>query len=476
MKQFTRTRWSRITQTVCAAALLAFTCMALPPADAGAALQGSAGNTIIRNQVTVNYQNSLSVAQTAVLSNVVEVTVTTVIAAPKIGVVTPSPGATGALAATQIYNVEIITNSSGPGAVTLSAADGSPVNMSVSGTVPAIGAGNPVFLGTSTIDPTEAKINVAQNVAILGSITLNIPNDGGVPTDLAVSGGPGGAGVRASMNALAVNDTVYLYDGTNYFGKFLVTAVNAPAVGAGATAANGSITLQNTSGGVVAFTPQYDWMIVEAKTLNVTVTQGAMTGANTTGSWVTTFTGTTSAGTGTNTVTTNASIGVISVFKYVRNVTVPVVGVTAVTPAINGGGVTFYRTGVSGKPTDVLEYLYVINNAGSALVKAVVATDAVPVYTKLRNSSAAYGVDNTGGASGTFAVAYRTGNATDQSLRLDNSSGNNTIAWGKSSGTTAGSTMTFYLGNNSTNGGIPASGGELVVAETAYVVYRVTID
>lgn len=474
MKLRTNSKWSRVLQTLSAAAVLAATCMLLQPADAGAALV-SAGNTIIRNQVTVNYQNSLGVAQTASLSNVVDITVTTVIAAPKIGVINPNPGATGALGATQAYSVEIITNSTGPGSVTLSAADGGAINMSVSATTPSIPT-TTVFLGSTTIDPSEAKIGAAQNVASLGTITLNIPNDGGVPTDLAASGGPGGAGARVNMNALAVNDTVYIYDGTNYFGKFLVTAVVAPAVGAGTTAANGSITLQNTSGAAVAFTPQYDWMIVEAKTLNVTVTQGAMSGANTSGSWVTTFTGTTGAGTGTATVTTNATIGKITVTKYVRNVTVPIAGASAITPPINGGGVTFYQTGVSGKPSDVMEYLYLINNSGAALVKAVVATDAVPVYTKLVSSSGAYGANNTGGATGTFAVAYRTGNATDQSLKVDNSSGNNTIAWGKSSGTTAGSTMTFYLGNNSNNGGLPTSGGEIASAETAYVVYRVTID
>lgn len=442
-------------------------------APANAVVQGSAGNTIIRNKVTVNYNDAGGVAQTAVTATV-DITVTTVNAAPTIKSVTPSPGTTGATGATQVYAVEIVTNSNGPGTVTLTATDGSAVNIALSGTTPSVQAPGSVFLGSSIIDPNNAGfLGVAQNVAAAGTITFNIPNDGGVPTDSATSGGAPG---DSSVNALSAGNTVYIYDGTTYFGKFAVTAVTDNAVGAGNTAAFSTITLQNSTAGAIAFTPAYGWMIVESKSLNVTVTQGVVTVPSNPASWVTTFTGSMGGLNGTSTVTTNATSGLLTVAKYVRNATAPVVPAgppPSVTPPINGGGVTFYQSGVSGKPGDTMEYLYVITNTGLGTVKAVVATDPVPTYTTLRSSTISYATDNNlGGATGFFARAYRTGNATDQSLKADDSLGDNTIAWGKSSGLTAGSTMTYYLGNNSTN----AAGGDLTAAEIAYVVYRLKID
>ena len=330
--------------------LLALSLMALP---AAAALQGSAGNTIIRNTVSVSYNDAGGAAQTPVTARV-DITVTTVSVAPTIKSISPNPGSTGATGATQTYAVEIVTNSNGPGTISLTAADGTPINLTVSGTGPAVQAPGSVFLGSSIIDPSDAKLSTLQSVAAGGTITFSIPNDGGIPTDTATTGGASG---NNSVNALSVGDTVYIYDGTAYIGKFSVTAVTDNAAGAGSTAASSSITLQNTSGAPVSFTPAFGWMIVEARSLNVTVTQGAVAIATNPASWVTTFTGSMGGLNGTGSVTTNAASGLLTVSKYVRNHTTPVVGATPVTPPINGGGVTFYQTGVSGKPGDTLEYL-----------------------------------------------------------------------------------------------------------------------
>lgn len=440
-------------------------------APANAAVQGSAGNTIIRNTVSVSYSDAGGTAQTAVTAKV-DITVTTVNAAPTIKAVTPSPGSTGATGATQVYAVEIVTNSNGPGSISLTASDGSATNITLSATTPAVAAPGSVFLGSSIIDPNNAGfLGVAQNVAVGGTITFNIPNDGGVPTDSATTGGATGNGI---VNALTTGDTVYLYDGTNYYGKFSVTTVTDNAVGTGGSAAFSTITLQNPASATlpVAFTPAYGWMIVEAKTLNVTVTQGVITTPTNPATWTTTFTGTMGGQTGTGNVITNATSGLLSVAKYVRNVSTAVVGGTPIAPPINGGGATFYQTGVSGKPGDIMEYLYVITNSGTGNVKAVVATDAVPTYTTLRSSSAAYGTDATGGATGTIAIARRTGNSTDQAIKADNSAGNIATAFGKSTGTTAGSIMTYYLGNGCST----TAGGDLTAGEIAYVVYRLKID
>jgi uncharacterized repeat protein (TIGR01451 family) len=361
----------------------------------------------------------------------------------------------------------IRTNSNGPGAVTFGTADGSLTNISA-GTVPTVPGS--IFLGSTVIDPSDAKINNSQTVANLASITFAVPNDGGVPTDAAVSGGATGDGV---INALKSGDTVYIYSGTTYYGPFTVTAVTDPAVGVGTTAAPGSVTLQNTSGGSLTFTPQYGWEILEAKSVTVTVTEGTVTDPTAAASWITTVTATMGGLNGTNTVTTNALAGKLAVQKYVRNVTAAVVGggLTLVNPPINNT-VTYYQTGVSGKPGDILEYAVKITDTGTGNAAAVIATDPIPTYSTLVSSSGAYGANNTGGATGTFAQVYSSRTGTTGSLKMDNSGGLANVGYGKAAGQTAGSTMTFYLGLGSTT----SAGGTVNSAEIDYVIYQTKID
>lgn len=425
----------------------------------------SAGNTVIRNRASVTFSDAAGNNPSTVNSNMVEVTVTTVNVAPVIGAITPSPGTTGATGATQVYSVEVISNSNGPGAITLSAADGTPNNISVSATTPSFVPAS-VFLGSTIIDPSDAKNGVPQpQIANNGTIIFAIPNDGGVPTDVATTGGATG---NAIVNALAVNDTVYIYDGTTRYGKFTVTAVTDNATGTGTTATPSSITLQNTSGVTVfsgGFTPQYGWMIVEAKNVAMTVTQGTVTVPSNPASWVTTITGSMGGQTSTNTVTTNAGVASLTVNKYVRNVTVPVAGSNAVSPPISTGA-TYYQSGVSGKPGDVMEYLFVINNGGAANATKVQATDNVPTYTKLQTPYT--------GTS--FALVKRGGSATEVTLKpaMENPCTTTTVACANTAGaaTTAGTLMTFYLGNGSAHN----LGGTIANSETAYVIYQVKID
>lgn len=459
--------------------------MAMPAFALG--LQGNAGNTIIRNTATVSYSDAGGTAQTPVNSNQVQVTVTTVNVAPIIKSVSPASSTTTGTGSTATYTVELVTNSNGPGTVTLAAANGTQTNTSPG--APTVSGGGTVFLGASIIDPSDTNSGL-KNLASGGTITFNIPNDGGVPTDATV--GPAGGTGNNSVNALTsgVGDKVYLYDGTNYYGLFSVTTVTDNTPGPGNTASVSTILL--TADSPVSFTlpalgASNRWMIVERKTLTVTVTQGGISGASP--HWLTDLTPSFSNGTGTvsgitTSVDTTATIATLSANKFVRNVTAAVTGggATTTSPIAATGGATFYQSGVSGKPTDVMEYLFVITNSGTATATKVVATDNVPTYTTLKSSSAAYGADNLGAATGTFAIARRTGNATDQTLKVNKFSGNNATAWGVSAGTTANSLMTFCLGNNSASAaqvGPPAaacSGGELAVGEIAYVIYQVIIN
>jgi len=194
-------------------------------------------------------------------------------------------------------------------------------------------------------------------------------------------------------------------------------------------------------------------------------------------SWITTVTATMGTSTTAN-VTTNAISGALTVTKYVRNVTLASVGATPITAPAAIGGATYYQTGVSGKPTDVLEYLLVIANTGRGSATVVVATDPVPIYTTLLSSSTTYGANNLGGAAtGLFAQALR--GAVLQPFHIDNSTGINTVGWGKSAGIVGSSTMTFNIGAGSTaavGGGGTVAGSVPGPAETDYITYQVTIN
>lgn len=348
--------------TILAAVLAIATIGVTPSADA--ALQGSAGNTIIRNKVTVAYKNADNVDQTPQTASI-DVTVNTVAVAPTVVAFSPSPGATDGTGDTQAYSVTIRTNSNGPGTITLSATDGSATNITLSGTLPTITAS--LFLGSTIIDPSDAKIGVAQNVANGGSITFAAPNDGGVSLDTAATGGATGDAV---LNGLKSGDTVYLTDGTNFYGPFTVGTVVDPAVGTGTTAAPGSIPLTNTSGGALAFTPGAGWMIVEAKPATLTVTQGVIGNTALAASWVTTVTGDMGGNTSTGTVTTNASVATLSVTKEVST---------------NG---TAWAATANAAPTATLYYRITVTNNGLGAANNVVITDPTPTYTTYVSGSA----------------------------------------------------------------------------------------
>jgi hypothetical protein len=436
------------------AAIATVACGAIFSATAHAALQGSAGNTQIWNKVTVSFSNSASVAQLPVSSNTAIVTVNTVNVAPTVKAFLPTAGNTDGTGATQVYSVSIMTNSNGPGTVTLAAGDGTFTNLAA-GTAPAITAS--VTLGATVFDPTATQlVGPATTVASGASITVAVPNDGGVSD--------------GTINGLTAGEFVYISNGTGTtYGPFTVGTVTDPAVGSGVTATPGSIVLTNSTGASIGpFTPAVGWQIVEVRTATLTVTQGAVTVPASPASWITTVTATMGATNGTATVTTTAHSSALTVSKYVRNATVGVVGTTSITAPAGIGGATYYQTAVSGKPGDTLEYLLVITNSGTGTATSVIATDPVPTYTTIRTAATYGGATSTNLSTDIFAEAW---NGTLQTF-IPNGSGIATVGYGKSTALVAGSTMTFYLGSGST----VSTGGTINSAGITYVIYQVIIN
>jgi uncharacterized repeat protein (TIGR01451 family) len=453
-----------------AATALAALWSAAVPLNSEGAVGNTSGNAIVRNTITVSYNDAMG-KNGATATATVDITVTTVSATPS-QLNTITAGTTDGSTATQLYNLRIRTNSNGPRAVALTAADTTGTNISPLGAA-AVVSPSSVFLGATIIDPTDANGTIA-NWGVGGSITFKVPNDGGLPTDLAETGGSNGDGV---VNGLKSGDIAYLYaGGSNYYGPFSVGTVTEVAAGAGATAAADSIQLVNNLGApaYTSLATAPGWQILEAKDVTVTVSQGTVTDPTAPGgaSWNTTFSATMTGATAySQTLTTNAEMGKIAISKYARNASAAVAGSTPyASVTINGAtystanGNAFYASGVSGKPGDTLEYLAVVSNVGSGKSTAVLASDLIPTYSTLVTGSA-YG----SGSGNIFAHAKLGGNEIDMATT---GTGVNTVGFGGSTGTSAGSTMTFDLGTGSAWG----TGGNLASGQTAYIIYQVKIN
>jgi uncharacterized repeat protein (TIGR01451 family) len=348
----------------------AFVLLSLPILVLPLAVQAAnAGNTVVRNYVSVAYKDAANndLSSTAY----VDITVNTVASAPVVMTFTPDPGSTDGTGATQQYTVRIRTSSNGPGSISASGADGTPTNISVSATTPSI-PGSPIFLGATLLDPTDAHIGSLQSVSNSSGITFVVPNDGGIPSDTATSGGNTSDG---AVNGLKSGDTVYLYSGTTPYGPFTVGTVTENAVGTGSTAATDSIELTNTSGGTLSFTPSAGWQILESKTVTMTVTQGVVTNPAQAASWVTTVTAAMSGNNGTNSVTTNAHVSSLSVTKEFSS---------------TGASGTFTTTSAGFAPGATVTYRITVTNSGTGSASNVTLTDAQPKYTTYTASSAKF--------------------------------------------------------------------------------------
>ena len=427
MKKSTRNKSSALIRGVFAVITLAVFWIMMASFGAEAATQGSAGNTIIKNTVTVAYKDNNGFAQTPVTA-FVNITVNTVAVAPTVLSFTPSPGSTDGTGNTQPYIVWIRTNSNGPGAITFNAADGSFINIAA-GTAPTVPGA--IFLGSTIIDPSDAKIGTSPVIPNGNTITFAVPNDGGVTTDTPVTPGAFNDGI---INALKSGDIVYIYSGTTYYGPFTVGIVTDPIVGGGATAAPGSVPLTNSSGSSITLPSiAYGWEILEAKSVTVTVTQGVITNPTLAASWVTTVTATMGGLNGTNTVTTNAHGGLLTVVKEV-----------------SADGNTWVSSGLSAAPAASLFYRITVTNAGLGSATNVFLTDPQPVYTTYTLGSAKRAT----GAATTYALAPTT--LTDLNPADD----------GYDFGVTYAGTATYSIGTIATGG----------VSTQVQLFFKVTIN
>lgn len=395
---------------------------------AGAALVPSlafatAANTTITNTVTVNYTDAASNAQPAETASVA-ISVNLVASAPLLtspADVDPTTEDTGV---NLVYTITSTAN--GPDTYNFSSAD-TRTNMDADAdatfTTPSI------LLGATTV---AAGITAADTV-------ITVPFDGTAD------------GV---VNGLAAGDTIVI-DPT---GTAEVATIDSIDESTGA--ASNTVTITLTAGTTNGFT--YGTLIGEQATQTVTVTTDTITtGTFGTHSVVTTATSVTAP----NPATAQATATVITVrrpvldvTKYVRNVTT--VAFNPLVADIIVDGVDYYASGVSGNPTDTMQYLIVIDNsaAGAGTANNIVVSDPIPQFTTFVASSIE--LDD---GSGTFAAQDETADDGD-AAELD---------------TTGNGTVYVYAGAGGVDtaaGAGNGAGGTLLASEISYVIFQVTID
>ena len=390
----------------------------------GIAQANSAAGSTITNSVTVDYDDAGGTPQTQVTASV-DVTVSLV-----------GGVAWGAAPADQ---------GTGSGAALPSA---------YSITLQNTGNGSDTF--TITDNTTESSVNLTA-----GSFTTTPDEDGGTAgVQITLFGTvSSGAGVFAAgvttipAGNLTVADLVVGTTQVDIGGTLFTVA-------AGSTATQLVVT-GNASGLVGGAGVQ----IGEVATLTYNGTAGTLSGGTTsaTHDHNLTATGLAQDGNAAATATsatwqTTVSAGVLSVAKYVRNVSnangnTGGVGGTAV----NGGADTFYTGGVTGNPGDTLEYAVVITNSGAGNATDVVFVDTLSGFTTYTTSTVQVDTDG----DNTYDVTLP-GSETE----ADNEGGIVTVS---------GSVITVYAGTTTGNE-TTDTGGVIAGSGTSVVLYRVTID
>jgi hypothetical protein len=297
-----------------------------------------------------------------------------------------------------------------------------------------------IMSSTNTTSPTTtvttvSPLSLGATVTLAGSTAtvLNVPSDGA--SNASINGIVGGSVATVVIGANPPATVLSIVDNASGISTITLTAAlpgGAPAAGV---------------------------LVAEQKTVSVNVTAGTITTAGTsiTVDKNLTATSTTSgAATATSgTVTDTFTSGLASLSKYVRNVTVAVVGAGPQIITINGASNTYYTSGVTAQPNQILEYVLVATNSGSGPASACSITDVLPTtYVAFLNG--VYG----GAAQD---VAYVNAAAVETHL---------TSAADADAATLVGSNLTVNVGTGATN----LVGGTIAAGATVRAAYQVRVN
>jgi uncharacterized repeat protein (TIGR01451 family) len=406
--------WQKVTGVATGIFLLAI----LLPSTASAT---TAANAVIRNTATVNYDDAASNPQAAITATV-DVTVNLVAAAPTLS--SPADASTPSGVSLD-YTYTITNNSNGLDTYNLTAptsAVGADITV---GPVVFRNAGD-----TTNITSIDLGATSAAATAAIGANTITVPNDGAAD---------------ASLNGIVAGDTIVI--GGNPYVVQSITDGGGPGSGGSNT---DTITLTTNLTTAVAVGDQ----IGERASFIMRTTPTTTVSGET---FVITTTASDGVNSGTDPVTTTVTLISLTVVKYVANISTPVVGggsTVTLNSGLGAGSITYYTTGVTGSPGDVLEYVISVSNAaGSGNATNVVISDPVPSFTAL---------------TGNIALDPGTGTFSNVATTADNGD------FAESDG----ATVYIYAGSGGTDAAAgvgSGTGGSLNASATTYGAFRVTI-
>ncbi len=385
-------------------------------------LASTAANTTITNTVTVNFEDAANVAQTPVQGSV-DLTVNLVPSAPVLSSPADIDPTTENTANNLVYTITGTAN--GPDTYNFSSSD-TPSNMDANATFTTPSA----TLGGSTL-AADAGI---------GDGFIVVPYDGDDSDD--------------EVNGFVAGDTIVINN----------VAYTVGAIDESATLSNNTVQIPLTTN--ITTADVIGSIVGERTTVTVVATTDDITtGAS--GTHTVSTTATSAADAGTSTTQTTPTVitvrqPVLTVTKYVRNFSNPVVGGGA---SVTIGADTWYTTGVNGRPTDIMEYLIVVDNtgAGGGVANDIVISDPIPQFTTFSAGTILLDADGTAVNLGAFVTQNET--ADDGDAAEFDATGNGTVYIYGGVG-----------GDDTTAGAGNGDGGSLNNGQISRAVFRVTID
>ena len=393
------------------------------------AMATTGANHIIRNTVTVSYDDTFGTNQTPVTASV-DVTVNLVEAQTVLN--TPGDQSTDP-ATTVTYTYTATAAANGLDSYNLSTA--MTESAGISGSTATIrNAGDTATIASVSLGGTS--VAASGTIAAAGTTAISVPADSA--NDGAVNG-------IAAGETFVVNGAVFTVASVDDVNGGTANATSTITVNGNGTAT--AIAIGDQIGEQLTFLVKVDPGTVIATTnQTITVDLGAQDS------------GATLAAVPDQTVTT-VTVASLTVVKYVANITNPVAGVGSTVALDTGGGagsITYYTSGVTGDPGDTLEYVIEVSNAaGASTASNVVLSDPVPAFTTYTG-----GTMRLDPGTGTFAGALDGDSDTD-------------------AGEADGTTVYLYAGSGGTDNGAGFGngvGGSLAAGATTYGSFRVTID
>ncbi len=416
----------------------------------------TAANHIVRNTVTVNYEDLGGASFTDTKS--VDITIDLLEAAPDAVLSVTQVDSFNPVSPGQIVSVvyTVTSNANGEDEYTLT-----------SGGL-TLGAGVLATAGSDVVFVLGAT-SVAQEVTAFqtSDVTADSGTDISVPADSVNADG--------ILNGITVGEMIVL---DMSVGGDNVCTVNKIEDGVASAEANGVVTIEVDNCSQASGTLSVGDQIGERQevTLGITITAGSGSGTVTVDMNVD-YTGGNTPAAVNNTVITVVEAS-LSIYKFVRNMTSGTSGnagansCTTAFSCLQLSGITYYSSGVTALPGEELEYIVLLyNNAGK--VQNAIVTDPFVTFTTYKETSIQVIPETTANDNGGACSAGATGTCV-VSGGLSSNNADDLLTSALDFGGVNADVITVYAGTGADESTV--SGGEINADKVAVVRYVLVVD